>query len=67
MPAGPSLEALLQQQLQAARSAEQQRTVEEIIYLWCLHSLSQGSMYIRTTLDANQQSSHQQVGNTQYS
>ncbi len=61
-PAAISLESLLHQQLQAVRNAEQQRTVEEIIYLWSLHNLSKGSMCIRTSLGAVEQpSSHQQV------
>ncbi|DBA76620.1 TPA: hypothetical protein ACH3X2_008667 [Trebouxia sp. C0005] len=60
-PAAISLESLLHQQLQAVRNAEQQRTVEEIIYLWSLHNLSKGSMCIRTSLGAVEQpSSHQQ-------
>ena len=60
-PTAVSLETLLQQQLHAARFAEQQRKVEEIIYIWSLHSLSQGSMTLRTSLDAQQQSTCQQV------
>jgi len=62
LPAVISLESLLHQQLQAVRNVEQQRTVEEIIYLWSLHNLSKGSMCIRTSLGAVEQpSSHQQV------
>lgn len=61
VPAVISLELLLHQQLQALRYAEQQRTVEEIIYLWSLYNLSKGSMCIRTSLGAvGQPSSHQQ-------
>lgn len=41
-----SLNALLLQQVQAAREAEQQRAVEEIIYLWCLHRLAEGNMAV---------------------
>ena len=62
VPAVVSVESLLHQQLQAVRNAEQQRTVEEIIYLWSLHILSKGSMCIRTSFGAVEQpSSHQQV------
>ena len=62
VPAVVSVESLLHQQLQAVRNAEQQRTVEEIIYLWSLHNLSKGSMCIRTSFGAVEQpSSHQQV------
>lgn len=62
-PAAISLESLLHQQLQAVRNAEQQRTVEEIIYLWSLHNLSKGSMCIRTSLGAVEQPSSHQQGN----
>lgn len=41
-----SLNALLVQQVQAAREAEQQRAVEEILYLWCLHKLAEGDMTV---------------------
>ena len=59
--AAASLETLLQQQLQAARTAQQQRTLEEIIYIWSLHNLSKGSMSLRTSLDTQQSSSCHQV------
>ncbi len=63
-PAAISLESLLHKQLQVVRNAEQQRTVEEIIYLWSLHNLAKGSMCIRTSLGTVEQpSSHQQVCN----
>ena len=52
-PARESLDALLQQQIQAVRSAEQQRTVEEILYLWCLHKLGEGGLSITTSLQAD--------------
>lgn len=48
-----SLNALLQQQVQAAREAEQQRAVEEIIYLWCLHRLAEGDMTVTMSFAAD--------------
>ncbi|KAL0051588.1 hypothetical protein WJX82_010441 [Trebouxia sp. C0006] len=63
VPAVVSVESLLHQQLQALRNAEQQRTVEEIIYLWSLHNLSKGSMCIRTSFGAVEQPSSHQQGN----
>ncbi|KAL3142657.1 hypothetical protein ABBQ38_002966 [Trebouxia sp. C0009 RCD-2024] len=59
-PAAQSLESLLQQQLRAARNAEQQRLVEEIIYIWTLHNLSRGSMSLTLSIDAQQDNSCQQ-------
>lgn len=60
-PTAQSLESLLQQQLLTVRNAAQQRQVEEIIYTWSLHNLSKGSMSLKTCLDAQQESSCQQV------
>ena len=61
MPAAASVESVLQQQLQEARKAEQQRMVEEIIYLWCLYMLSEASMSLQTALPDDQPSSPSQL------
>ena len=55
-----SLNALLLQQVQAVREAEQQRAVEEILYLWCLHKLAEGDMAVTTSF-AGDNYFHEQV------
>lgn len=54
-----SLNALLQQQVQAVREAEQQRAVEEMLYIWCLHKLAEGGMAVTTSFAAETPSDEQ--------
>lgn len=47
---GDSLTAVLQRQVQATREEAQQRTAEEILYLWCLHRLANKGITLSNSL-----------------